>query len=406
MTGTLNPKAREAQRKHHLLFFGEKDRSGWELMSGEDSMGNETSGDASSPGFYPENNSVTEKGFKCMAYGVIVAFSIVGNSLVIAAFKLNINGKLRTVNNMLIVSMAVGDLLLTLGSTPERITRIFVNGQWIIGGNLGIFLCKTTNYLEKLCMNVSIIHLAMVAIDRFLVVFYPRRKIITVKRARQIIIIAWLASAVYCVPLFYYANLLEKNGNLFCKTRQFFINWRIWYLFFLLLLVLTLLLVVALYAAIAVRLWRGRAPRMRISFRSRISTRLSKRILKMVAMIVIAFYCCFLPYWIGWVFCSYYSNEIICSDTYVFVAIFLLYANSAFNPAIYSFFNDNFRVGFRFIFNKLCKCCCSRRKLYFQRETKEVFVIGEDVRNKDARKRVRCKALHKRDLSQLAGQAV
>ena len=375
-------------------------------MSVEDSMGNETSEDASSPGFYPENNSAIEKGFKCVAYGVIVAFSILGNSLVLAAFKLNINGKLRTVNNMLIVSMATGDLLLTLGSTPERITRIFVNGQWIIGGHLGIFLCKTTNYLEKLCMNVSIIHLAMVAIDRFFAVFYPRRKIITVTRAQQIIILAWLASAAYCVPLLYHANLLEKNGNLFCKTRHFFNNWRIWYLFFLSLLVLTLLLVVALYAAITIRLWRGKASRTRISFRSRKSARLSKRILKMVAMIVIAFYCCFLPYWIGWVFCSYYSNEIICSDTYVFVAIFLLYANSAFNPAIYSFFNDNFRVGFRFIFSKLCKCCCNRRKLYFQREIKEVFVIGQDVRKKEARKRVRCKAIQKIDSRQLGAQAV
>ena len=372
----------------------------------KDFKGNASSGENATAESPFLGHSPIAQGFKCAAYIIVVTFSIIGNSLVIAAFKLNINGKLRTVNSMFIVSMAAGDLLLTLGSTPERITRILVSEQWIIEGNLGIFLCKTTNYLEKLCMNVSIIHLAMVAVDRFLVVFYPRRKIITVKRARQIIIIAWLASAVYCVPLFYYANLLEKNGNLFCKTRQFFINWRIWYLFFLSLLVLTLFLVVALYAAIVVRLWRGRAPRMRISFRSRISTRLSKRILKMVAVIVIAFYCCFLPYWIGWVFCSYYSNEIICSDRYVFVAIFLLYANSAFNPAIYSFFNDNFRVGFRFIFSKLCKCCCNRRKLYFQRDTKEVFVIGEDVRNKDARERVRCKALHKRDLSQLAGQAV
>ena len=322
-------------------------------MSGKDFVGNETSGDGTSPGLYSENNSVIEKGFKAMAYGVIVVFSIVGNSLIIAAFKLNINGKLRTVNNMFIVSMAAGDLLLTLGSTPERITRIFVNGQWIIEGHLGIFLCKTTNYLEKLCMNVSIIHLAMVAIDRFLAVFYPRRKIITAKRARKIIIMAWLASAAYCVPLFYYANLLEKNGNQFCKTRHFFINWRIWYLLFLSLLVLTLLLVVALYAAITIRLCRGRARKTRNSL---VNARLNSRVLKMVAVIVFAFYCCFLPYWIGWVFCSYYRSDVICNDTYVFVAIFLLYANSAVNPIIYSFFNENFRDSFRFILNK-CRSC-------------------------------------------------
>ena len=364
---------------------------------GKDFTGNVSTGEnATSESFFLDHSPI-EQGFKCAAYSIVVAFSIIGNSLVIAAFKLNIKGKLRTVNSMFIVSMAAGDLLLTLGSTPERITRILVSEQWIIEGSLGIFLCKTTNYLEKLCMNVSIIHLAMVAIDRFLAVFYPRRKIITAKRARQIIIMAWLASAAYCVPLFHYANLLEENGKLLCKTRRFFINWRIWYVLFLSLLVLTLLLVVALYAAITIRLWRGKTPRMRVSFRSRMSARVSRRILKMVAMILIAFYCCFLPYWIGWVFCSYYSNDVICSSTYVFIGIFLLYANSAFNPAIYSFFNDNFRVGFRFIFNKLCKCCCNRRKLYFQRETKEVFVIGKDLRNMETRKRVRCEAIQKID---------
>ncbi|XP_078359834.1 substance-P receptor-like [Oculina patagonica] len=367
-------------------------------MAEKDFMGNSSSEDfTSSPGLGYLRYSPIEKGFKCMAYSIVVAFSIIGNSLIIAAFTLNVNGKLRTVNNMFIVSMAAGDLLLTLGSTPERITRILTNNQWIVEGNLGIFFCKTTNYLEKLCMNVSIIHLAMVAIDRFLAVFYPRRKIITATRARQIIVIAWLASSAYCVPLFYYANLLEKNGKLFCKTRHFFVNWRIWYLLFLSLLVLTLLLVVAFYTAITIRLWRGKAPRMRISFRSRIRARLNRRILKMVAMIVFAFYCCFLPYWIGWVFCSYYSNDLVCSDTYVFVSIFLLYANSALNPAIYSFFNDNFRVGFRFIFSKLCKCCANRkRERYLQHEIKEVCVIGKDLRNiEGARGRVQCKAIQK-----------
>lgn len=321
-------------------------------MMGNDFIGNASSGE-NATAESPLDHFPIAQGFKCAAYIIVVAFSIIGNSLVIVAFKLNINGKLRTVNSMFIVSMAAGDLLLTLGSTPERITRILVSEQWIIEGNLGIFLCKTTNYLEKLCTNVSIIHLAMVAIDRFLVVFYPRRKIITVTRARQIIIMAWLASAVYCVPLFYYANLLEENGKLLCKTRRFFTNWRIWYLLFLSLLVLTLLLVVALYAAITIRLYRGRARKPR--------TKLNSRVLKMVAVIVFAFYCCFLPYWIGWVFCSYYRSDVICNDTYVFVVIFLLYANSAVNPVIYSFFNDNFRDSFRFILNKFCSCSSTSR---------------------------------------------
>ncbi|KAJ7379234.1 hypothetical protein OS493_017743 [Desmophyllum pertusum] len=317
-------------------------------MTEEDFIGNVSDGEnTTSPSLYSDVSPI-EKGFKCLAYSLVIAFSVIGNSLIIAAFKLNINGKLRTVNNMFIVSMAAGDLLLTLGSIPERFTRILANGQWIVEGSFGIFLCKTTNYLEKLAMNVSIIHLAMVAIDRFLVVFYPYKKIITATRARQIIIIAWLASAGYCVPLFYYANLLEENGQLFCKTRHFFVNWRVWYLLFLSLLVLTLLLVVALYGAITIRLWRGTTPgRMpQTSLKSRLSARLNSRILKMVAMIVFAFYCCFLPYWIGWVFCSYYHKDVICSDAYRFVSIFLLYANSAVNPPFIHFSMIIFELAF------------------------------------------------------------
>lgn len=86
------------------------------------------------------------------------------------------------------------------------------------------------------------------------------------------------------------------------------------------------------------------------------NVRLRSRILKMVLAIVLAFYCCFLPYWTGWIFCVYSSIEVICDDTYLFILIFLIYANSAINPIIYSFFNENFRVAFHVILLKLCRC--------------------------------------------------
>ena len=295
--------------------------------------------------------------FKCVAYVLIVVFSVVGNSFVIAAFKLNTYGKLRTVNNMFIVSMAAGDLLLTMGSTPERITRILADDQWLIGGILGVLFCKLANFIEKLCMNVAILHLSMIAIDRLLVVFYPHKKIITKKRALWMIITAWLASAVFCAPLLYYANTLEKNGQTKCKTRIFFPNWRVWYVVFLSLLMLTLVFVISLYVAITIHICTSKRPGKRVSDKSHKSARqLRSRILKMVLLIVLAFYICFLPYWIGWLFCVYFFTGVICNDTYVFISIFLIYANSAINPVIYSFFNENFRLAFRTILGRLCAC--------------------------------------------------
>lgn len=302
------------------------------------------------------NESLVEVSFKCLAYALIVIFSIMGNSLVITAFKLNTNGKLRTVNNMFIVSMAAGDLLLTLGSMPERITRVLSNDRWLIEGNLGIFLCKLANFVEKLCMIVAILHLSMIAVDRFLVVFYPYRKIVTKKKALWFIVIAWLLSALFCGPLFYYANLKKKKGQISCKTRSFFPNWKVWYLIFLIVLGTTLVFVVSLYISIAIHVRRNKRPGCCMSVEAMKNVHLRSRILKMVLAIVLAFYCCFLPYWTGWIFCVYSSIEVICDDTYLFISIFLIYANSAINPIIYSFFNENFRVAFHVILLKLCRC--------------------------------------------------
>lgn len=348
--------------------------------------------------YISDEDSFIEVFFKCLVYVLIVVFSIIGNSLTITAFKLNINGKLHTVNNMFIVSMAVGDLLLTLGSTPERITRTLTNDQWLVEGNPGVNLCKVANFLEKLCMNVSIVHVSMIAIDRFFVVFYPRKRIITKKKALWFIIIAWLASALFCVPLFYYADLLRTNGNVFCKTRVFFKNWRSWYAVFLSFLVITLLLVVILYAAIAIRVSRNKMPSQRVSFKNRIGARLNIRVLKMVAAILFAFYCCFLPYWVGWVFCAFFVYDSVCSDTYVFTSIALLYANSAINPVIYSFFNINFRVGFRFIFNKFCTPCTGKKRRPHRREGRqESYVIAKGMRQveKVYNGELRCNAIKK-----------
>ncbi|KAK3711917.1 hypothetical protein QZH41_000898 [Actinostola sp. cb2023] len=116
---------------------------------------------------------------KAAAYFGIFLTSLIGNCLVIAAYKLNLNRKIRTVSNTFIVSMAAADLSITLASVPERITRVLASNQWLLPGTLGVVTCKLVNFIEKLSLNVSVLHLASIAIDRFLVVFYPRRKIIT-----------------------------------------------------------------------------------------------------------------------------------------------------------------------------------------------------------------------------------
>ncbi|EDO40714.1 predicted protein, partial [Nematostella vectensis] len=266
--------------------------------------------------------------------------------MTILAYKININGKLRTVSNHFIISMAFADLVLTIGSMPERITRVLNDEQWIIPDTAGAVLCKLANFCEKLSMNVTVLHLAAIAIDRFIAVFHPNRKLITKSMSLKIIGTIWIVSALYCIPILYYGAIFSKGDKQFCKVRRFFTHWKIWYIFFLILLFGIFILIIFLYSAITVKLSRRKTPGVMLSFRKRRIERLSVRVAKMVAVIVSVFYICFLPYWVGWIFCSYHYNNIICSDNFVFVSIFLCYANSSLNPVIFTFFNVNFRVGF------------------------------------------------------------
>lgn len=271
---------------------------------------------------------------------------------------------MRSVRNYLLTSLAVIDLVITLGSMPERLTRVLTNDMWLIKGTVGIALCKATNFFEKLSFSVSTLNLVLIAVDRFLAVMFPHRKYFTSRKAFAAIGSVWFLSAVYSSPVLYYGGLLQDDGKTLCKFRQFFPNWKAWYLLFLVQLLCSFVLVVILYVSICYKLWR-RQNRVgtRRSLNSHCAARDSKinrKVLKMVAVVLIAFYICFIPYWIGWVFCSYYYSKLICNDTYIFIAIYLSYANSSFNPFIYCIFSESFRRAFRLVVQETCPwiACC------------------------------------------------
>ena len=307
---------------------------------------------------------------KAVAYVVIMALSLCGNTLVLTVVKKNIGQQMRSVRIYLLTSMAVADLIITVGSMPERLTRALTKDEWLIDSALGTALCKATNFFEKLSLSVSILNLVLVAMDRFLAVFFPHKRYFTSCRAFTAIGLVWFLSALYCSPILYYAGLLKEHGKTLCQVRRFFPNWKTWYLIFLVQLPLTLVLVVFLYTSILCKLWR-RQSRYRIGLaredslatnRAAREAKINRKVLRMVAVILIAFYICFLPYWIGWVFCSYHFSELTCNDTYIFISIYLSYANSSLNPFIYCAFSESFRHAFKLLINEtyLRISTCSR----------------------------------------------
>lgn len=295
---------------------------------------------------------------KAVAYVTIMVLSLCGNTLVLIVVKKNIGGQMRSVRNYLLTSMAAIDLVITVGSMPERLTRVLTIDEWLIEGSIGTALCKATNFFEKLSLSVSTLNLVLVAVDRFFAVMFPHRKYFTRRRAFTAIGLIWSLSALYCSPILYYGGLLKEQGKTLCKVRRFFPHWKAWYLLFLVQLLLILALVVVLYASILYKLWRhrkriGLADSFAVNRAVR-ENKMKRKVLKMVAVILITFYICFLPYWIGWVFCSYHHSKLTCNDTYIFISIYLSYANSSLNPLIYCAFCESFRHAFKLVIKETC----------------------------------------------------
>lgn len=292
------------------------------------------------------------------SYILVFLTALVGNTIVVIVVRRNVGGRLRSVSYYFILSLAIASLVMTIGNLPERITRAFTSDKWMLNGGIGIAVCKMVNFIEKMTILVSISSLTAIAVDRFANVFSPHRVVITAKRSYVIIALIWIFSSVYCIPILVYGNLLKKDNKTYCKTRIFFPKWTLWFLPFLIILLGSLFIVFVLYFAICAQLWCKKRPgsqRRVTKVQPTARGLVNRKVLRMVTVIVVAFYLCFLPYWLGWIFCSYHFTPIICNDTYSSISVFLSYVNASLNPIIYVYFSENFREGFKALLPSSCR---------------------------------------------------
>ncbi|EDO49904.1 predicted protein [Nematostella vectensis] len=290
--------------------------------------------------------------FLAVGYIVIFVCSAVGNSLVMAVIWKNRRKKMRSVSSNFIFSMAAADLVMTVGNLPERVVRALSRDQWLVAGLLGIIICKVVNFVEKVSIIVSISNLTSIATDRFFNVFFPHKRIITIKRCHIIIVLIWTLASLYCSPIIYYANVITKESKLQCKTRTLFPAYADWFLLFLSVLIISLVTVIVLYTAICIRLLTRKVPGNRTNAENSPTARVNSKVLRMVTVIVIVFYVCFTPYWLSWIFCAYPYSPKLCTPQYTTLAVLFSYINIALNPIIYVSFSGSFREGVKSLFRK------------------------------------------------------
>ena len=122
--------------------------------------------------------------------------TIIGNAFVIGA-QVKINALKSMANNQAVISLAVADLLVGLLVMPCAIDSV-VAGKWRCGhlwGKMNAF----GNF--SFCIS-SIMHLALLSVDRYIAISRPLiySSAVTQERARVICLILWICSTAWALP--------------------------------------------------------------------------------------------------------------------------------------------------------------------------------------------------------------
>lgn len=127
--------------------------------------------------------------------GPLSLVTIIGNLLVIIAFRLN--SHLRTVNNYFLLSLAVADLI--LGTISMNLyTTYVIMGRWALGD----LACDIWLAIDYVASNASVMNLLVISFDRFFSVTRPLTYRVkrTPRRAAIMISLAWAISFFLWAP--------------------------------------------------------------------------------------------------------------------------------------------------------------------------------------------------------------
>ncbi|XP_068625597.1 tachykinin-like peptides receptor 86C [Battus philenor] len=296
-----------------------------------------------------------------VVFAVMLLLAVIGNSLVI--WIVLAHRRMRTVTNCFLVNLAVADLLMaTLNGAPNFI--FLVTANWPFGS----ISCRASNFTANLTVSAGIFTLVAITVDRYVAIVKPLHHRLSRKVARAVLLSVWCSSVVLALPTLMYSDTYTKkyiNG----QREICFIKWpdgsyptsKMDYCYNLVFLSVTYVLPMSVmvwaYARMSAAL-RGHAIGECTHHQMQI-VRSKRKVVRMFVLVVMVFALCWLPYHAYFVLV--YHHQPLASAPFaqhIYLAFYwLAMANSMFNPLIYYWMSNKFRVYFRLVL-----CCCRSEK--------------------------------------------
>ncbi|XP_048219550.1 galanin receptor type 1 [Perognathus longimembris pacificus] len=281
-----------------------------------------------------------------VAFGLIFALGVLGNSLVIAVLARGPPGKPRSTTNLFILNLSVADLAYLLFCIPFQ-ASVYALPTWV----LGAFICKFTHYFFTVSMLVSVFTLAAMSVDRYVAIVHARRaSALRVPRHALLGLgLIWALSIAMAAPVAYHQRLFHRaaGNQTFCwdqwpsrlhKRAYVLCTFVFGYL-------LPLLLICFCYAKVLNHLHK------KLKNMSKKSEASKKKTAQTVLAVVVVFGISWLPHHVIHLWVEFGAFPLTpASFFFRITAHCLAYSNSSVNPIIYAFLSENFRKAYKQVF--------------------------------------------------------
>lgn len=287
-----------------------------------------------------------------LMYSGIFLAALLGNGLV--CYVVHSSPRMRTVTNLFIVNLAVGDILMTLFCVPFSFVPTLSLQYWPFGATL----CKTFSLSQVMSVLVSAYTLVAISTDRYMAIMWPLRPRLSKRQAKLVILAVWLiALATACPPLMV-SDLYQPDDPKYQECDRYVCD-EVWsdtehrrlYSLTLLLLqyLIPLTVLIFTYTSIAVVVWGKQPPGEAENSRDVRMARSKRKMIKMMVTVVVVFTVCWLPFNVFIILKDKYQKELENWESipYVWFAThWLAMSHTCYNPVIYCWMNSRFRAGF------------------------------------------------------------
>ncbi|XP_046673867.1 pyrokinin-1 receptor-like isoform X2 [Homalodisca vitripennis] len=316
-------------------------------------------------------------------YVIIFISGVVGN--VCTCVVVARNKHMHTATNYYLFSLAISDLLLLVSGMPTEMYHIWSNYPYVFGETF----CVLTGFASETSTNATVLTITAFTIERYVAICHPflSHTVSKLSRAVKYIMVIWVLSLCLAVPQAIQMGIfypLDDNGNIeteeysACTVKysiipySFFVSTVVFFL-------TPMTLITVLYVLIGVRLHRssqiteGGSQRRRAllsdkeaplvvrgSQRNGPHSKSTKRVVKMLVAVVVAFFVCWAPFHLqrlhsvfGFAGDDTTHTAYLVHKVMTYASGIFYYLSTTINPILYNIMSLKFRQAFK---STLTKC--------------------------------------------------